>query len=425
MEFLGYIVATNGVTMSERKVESIKNWKAPRSVKEVQIFIGFANFYRRFIKNFSDICTPITETLKGHRTKFYWGTKQDQAFEELKTQFITAPILEHFYPDRETVIETDASDFGLGCVLSQFKEKRLHPVAFHSRKLNDAEQNYEIHDKELLAILEAYKEWKHYVVGSEQPITVYTDHQNLQNFLTTKVWNQRQVRWAQQLAYYNFIIKYRPGARGGKPDALSRRPEYRPEEGTKHSEQSILKPEHFGLSLIHADNEDEGYVSEPEQVLQQAMRIKRLSDKATLPTKGSRLAAGHHIYAIDEFTIPAQGQVLAETGIAIGLPKGTYAGIAPRSGLASKKGIAINGGVIDADYTGEIKVIMVNQGKADCRIQPGDRIAQLIIEKIETSDLTEVDNLENTERADRGFGSTDLSPKRTTPVADCKLMICF
>ena len=105
------------------------------------------------------------------------------------------------------------------------------------------------------------------MVGLDKPITVYTDHQNLQNFLTTKVWNQRQVRWAQQLADFNFKIIYRPGARGGKRDALSRRPEYHPEGGAKHSEQSTLKPEHFGLSLIYADDEDEGYVSEPEQVL--------------------------------------------------------------------------------------------------------------------------------------------------------------
>ena len=96
-----------------------------------------------------------------------------------------------------------------------------------------------------------------------------------------------------------------------------------------------------------------------------------MSPKATIPTKGSRLAAGHDLYAINKFIIPSQGQVLAETGIAIGLPKGTYARIAPRSGLASKKGIAINGGVIDADYTGEIKVIMSNHGKLDCRIQTG------------------------------------------------------
>jgi len=135
------------------------------------------------------------------------------------------------------VVETDASDFALGCVLSQFKDKRLHPVAFHSRKLNPAERNYEIHDKELLSILEAFEEWNHYLVGADRPVTVYTDHQNLQNFLTTKVWNQRQIRWAQRLADYHFKIVYRPGKKGGKPDALSRRPEYRPEEGAKHSEE--------------------------------------------------------------------------------------------------------------------------------------------------------------------------------------------
>ena len=194
VEFLGYIVATNGLTMSKRKVESMKNWKPPRLVKEVQIFIGFANIYRRFIKDFSKICTPITETLKGDKTKFFCGDKQNRAFEELKTRFITAPIPEHFYPDRETVVETEASEFALGCVLSQFKERRLHPVAFHSMKLNDAERNYEIHDKELLAILQVFKEWKHYLVGSDKPITVYTNHQNLQNFFTTKVWNRQQVR---------------------------------------------------------------------------------------------------------------------------------------------------------------------------------------------------------------------------------------
>ena len=186
-----------------------------------------------------------------------------------------------------------------------------------------------------------------------------------------------------------------------------------------------MKVEHFGLSLIHADDEDEGYVSEPEQVLQRAIRIKRLSSKATLPTRESRFGAGHDIHAINEFTIPAQGQVLVETGIALGLPKGTYPRIAPRSSLASKKGIAINGGVIDVDYTGEVNVIIVNHGKSDCRIQPGDWIAQIIIEKIDTADMMEVDDLQITERADGGFGRTDMSPKRTTPVTDCKPIIYF
>ena len=165
----------------------------------------------------------------------------------------------------------------------------------------------------MLAILEEFKEWKHYLVGSDKPITVYTDHQNLENFLTTKVLNQRQIRWAQRLADYNFKIIYRPGTRGGKPDALSRRPEYRPEEGAEHRKQSILKPKNFELSLIHADDEDEGYISEPEPQESKGIRIKRLSPRATIPTKRSRLVAGRDLYAINEFVIAARGQVLAET----------------------------------------------------------------------------------------------------------------
>ena len=106
------------------------------------------------------------------------------------------------------------------------------------------------------------------------------------------------------MADYHFKIVYCPGKSGGKPDAVSRRLEYRPEEGAKHSEQSILKLEHFQISLIHIADEDEGYISEPEATIINRIRVKRLSSKAILPTKGSRLAAGHNIYAISEFTIP-------------------------------------------------------------------------------------------------------------------------
>ena len=256
VDFLGYVVATDGVTMNEKKVETIKAWKPPTSVREVQILMGFANFYRRFIKNFSDICTPITNLTRGDKTKFVWGKDQQEAFEYLKRCFTTASILCHFHPDHDTVVETDASDYALGCILSQFQEKRLHPVAFHSRKLNSAERNYDIHDKQLLAILVAFLEWKHYLQGTEKAITVYTDNQNLHYFLTTKAWTARQIRWSQKLCDFNFVIVYRPGVKGGKPDALSKRPEYRPEEGATHREQEILRPEHFGtfqIALVWGD----------------------------------------------------------------------------------------------------------------------------------------------------------------------------
>jgi len=104
--------------------------------------------------------------------------------------------------------------------LSLFKDKRLHLVVFHSRKLNLAARNYDIDDKELLAILEAFKERNNYLVGGDKPVTVYTDHQNLQNFLPTEFWNQRQIRWAQRLSDYHFKSVYCPEKRGGKPDAL-------------------------------------------------------------------------------------------------------------------------------------------------------------------------------------------------------------
>jgi len=121
VEFLRYIVGKTGVTMSEKEVESILNWKGPRSVKDVQIFLGFANLYRRFLENFSKVCKPITDPLKTKAGKYlwFWGEEEDTPFEELKRRFTSAPILAHFYPDRNTVIETDASDFALGCLLSQ------------------------------------------------------------------------------------------------------------------------------------------------------------------------------------------------------------------------------------------------------------------------------------------------------------------
>jgi len=135
VDFLGYVVATDGVTMNEKKVDSIKLWKAPASLKDIQIFIGFANFYCGFIKSFSALCAPITNLLKGYPKKFSWGKEQQEAFEDLKRRFISAPILCYLYPDLNTVVEPDASDYALGGILSQLHGKRLHPVAFHCRKL--------------------------------------------------------------------------------------------------------------------------------------------------------------------------------------------------------------------------------------------------------------------------------------------------
>ena len=150
-------------------------------------------------------------------------------------------------------------------------------------------------------------------------------------------------------------------------------------------EQSILKPDHFQISLVQIghNQEDEGYESDMSEQ-EDSLRIKLLSSNAKMPTKRWRMAAGHDLYAMEEVLIPAKGQTLVDTGLAVGLPRGKYARIAPRSGLANNKRINVGGRVIDADNTGEVKVILLNQGTQDCLIQAGERMAQRIVEKINT-----------------------------------------
>ncbi|KAK4252260.1 dUTPase-like protein [Corynascus novoguineensis] len=146
----------------------------------------------------------------------------------------------------------------------------------------------------------------------------------------------------------------------------------------------------------------------PQQELQQPppLLIKKLSDKARLPTRGSAFAAGYDLYAARATTIPARGKVLVDTDISMSLPAGTYGRVAPRSGLASKHFIDTGAGVIDADYRGHVKVLLFNHGEADYEVQEGDRIAQLIVERIYTPEVVEVAELEESVRGAGGFGST-------------------
>ena len=139
----------------------------------------------------------------------------------------------------------------------------------------------------------------------------------------------------------------------------------------------------------------------------------KLSDKAIIPTKGSEFAAGHDIYALTDDLVPARGRAIVETGIAIGLPEGTYGRLAERSGMASNMGIAVGRGVRDADYTGEVKVILRNHGEVDCVFKAGDRIEQRIVEKVANADAMEGDELGTTERGTMRFKSSDMDPKRS------------
>ena len=242
-------------------------------------------------------------------------------------------------------------------------------------------------------------EWKHYLQGTEKPITVYTNYQNLQYFLTTKALTARQIRWSQKLCDFNFVIVYRPIVKGGKLDALSRQPEYRPEGGATHREQHILRPEHFGsyqITVVWGDKSPPPQQGLPYPKKENLVRIQRLIEDACIPTRESILAAGHDLYSIKTLTIPAHSSSLVKTGLAIAVPNRTYGRIAPRSCLATK-GISVDTGVIDADYRGELMVLLVNHGSSDYEVKAGDRIAQLIVEKIIDQDWENVELLDEME----------------------------
>ena len=230
VNFLGHIISHEDVEMDQEKIWTVVEWEAPDSVKEVQSFLGFANFYRRLIEGYSKLTRPLTDLTKKSE-KFVWSDECVRAFEELKLHFTSAPILRHYDPELPCIIEYDASDFAIGAVLSQEFEVGLHPVAFHSRKMKKRVFNYQIHDKELLAITAAFMEWRRYLVGARYKISVYTDHRGLEWFTQNKPLNRRQARWALELDGFDFHIIYQPGAKNTKPDTLSRRAEHRPEMG--------------------------------------------------------------------------------------------------------------------------------------------------------------------------------------------------
>ncbi|CAJ1078658.1 Pol polyprotein [Xyrichtys novacula] len=221
--FLGFIISSGEVKMDPLKVEAVTEWPRPEDRRQLQRFLGFANFYRRFIRNYSSVAAPLT-TLTSTTKIFGWTPEADKAFSELKQRFVSAPILIQPDPERQFILEVDASDTGVGAVLSQraATDQKLHPCAFFSRRLTPAERNYDVGDRELLAVNLALEEWRHLLEGALQPFIVWTDHKNLEYIRSARRMNSRQARWSLFFSRFNFSITYRPGSRNTKPDALSR-----------------------------------------------------------------------------------------------------------------------------------------------------------------------------------------------------------
>ncbi|GJP58875.1 hypothetical protein CLOP_g5873 [Closterium sp. NIES-67] len=237
VQFLGHLVNAQGVHVDPKKIEAVRTWKTPENVKELQQFLRFANYYNRFVPQYAKLAAPLTNLLKKN-TPYKWETKHQEAVEQLKRALTSAPVLILPDPERDYVIEANASDQAVGAILMQDQGNGLQPIAYLSKKLHGAELNYPIHDKEALAIVIAFKAWRCYLEGRRT--TVYTDHCSLKYLKTQPNLSKRQVRWIDFLeTHFHYDIVYKPGHKN-KADALSR-PAHRM-KSSKQKKAGLLQP---------------------------------------------------------------------------------------------------------------------------------------------------------------------------------------
>ena len=249
VEYLGLILSQGQVAMDPVKVAGVRDWPVPRNVTEVRSFLGFINFYHRFVENFSHIAKPLNQLTK-QDTQWSWkpdGPEQ-AAFDKLKHLITSTPIL--VLPDqtKRFRLETDASAYATGAVLSQLcDDGKWRPVGFVSKSLSDAERNYAIYDKELLSAICSLEEWHHILEGTKHKIEILNDHQNLTYFRTAQNLNRRQARWSLYLSRFDFALIHRPGRNSAKPDALSRRVDHKQGEEDNQN-QVLLSPDLFHVN---------------------------------------------------------------------------------------------------------------------------------------------------------------------------------
>lgn len=254
IDFLGVIVGNGQIKMDPLKVKAVADWPQPKNLRETRSFMQFCNFYRNFIPNFADITRPFNELTRKDKV-FEWGNRQQTAFNELKTAVCDKVTLMFPIEGAPFRLETDASDFAVGAVLHQIVDGKSRPLGFFSKTMGEAERNYQIYDKELLAVMLALQNWRHFLMGNDK-FEIWTDHKNLQYFREPQKLNRRQARWFTELSNYNFDLKHKPGSLNIIPDALTRRPDL--ERGVKDNENIVLlEPERFNIARLAFRDEEE------------------------------------------------------------------------------------------------------------------------------------------------------------------------
>jgi len=252
IEFLGVVIGPNGIEMEAEKVNGVLSWPQPKNMKDVRKFLGLANYYRRFIKDFARVARPMN-MLTWKDEKWRWEEAQQKAFDELKRVFTTKPVLAAPDLDKEFWVEANVSNYATGGVLSmKCSDKKWRPVAFISKSLSDTERNYEIHDKEMLAVVRCLEAWRHFLEGAVEKFEIWTDHKNLKYFMKAQKLNRRQARWALYLSRFNFTLKHIPESKMGKANSLSRRPDWKVRIKKDNEDEMLVKPEWLEVRKMEA-----------------------------------------------------------------------------------------------------------------------------------------------------------------------------
>jgi RNase H-like domain found in reverse transcriptase/Reverse transcriptase (RNA-dependent DNA polymerase)/Chromo (CHRromatin Organisation MOdifier) domain len=213
IEFLGVRVSEGTVHMDDVKVEKVRKWLPPSNVTEVQKFLGFTGYYRYFIKDYSKIAKPLL-LLTHNTTPWHWNDEQQQAFEKLRDLMCQQPVLKQPDFTKPFAVFTDASAYGVGAILSQEggpnaqNRTKHHPIAYYSATFTETERNYNVYDRELLAIMKAITHWRPYLIWTKEPFKIFTNHANLLHWKSPRKLNRQTARWHSELQDYNFTLHH-------------------------------------------------------------------------------------------------------------------------------------------------------------------------------------------------------------------------
>jgi hypothetical protein len=264
--YLGVRVGNGVLQMDPKKLTGVADWPQPRTPTEVRKFLGFTGYYRYFVPNYSRIARPLLDLTK-KAISWDWTPHHTRAFEELKTRMCAAPVLRQPDFSRKFFLQVDASGYGVGAVLSQegphtspALAKRtkpvLHPTAYYSATFTPTERNYDIYERELLAVMKSLAHWRPYLGWTKEPFTILTDHANLQYWKSPQNLNRRTARWHADLQEYDFEIRYIPGKTNTPADELSR-PADADQGGNDNKGVIMIPPSRYTIKAATLLSEDE------------------------------------------------------------------------------------------------------------------------------------------------------------------------